>query len=234
MDPTVLALVGASWIALPGAHPQATVETIVRVIEGNGSSAVFTWPLVKGGEEDMAAGAMNEALSWEAVTGEPFEETIEVFSRMQRGHTGADYTVNHNAGGILDITLRIEFLGAYPSTAYRHFCFDVSTGRAVRFQELMSPGGGEILAGMLDSMLQANIAAAAADSLLDPGMYEGHVFRVENLESFSITGDGVWFHYDFGFPHAVLAAQPDGELFIPAERIVPLLSDEYAGEELPQ
>lgn len=226
MDLTVPALVGASWIALPGAHPPATVETIVQVIEGNGSSAVFIRPLVMGEDGDMAVGAMNDALSWEAVTGESFGETIDVYTRMQRGHTGSDFTVNYNAGGILDITVLVEFLGAYPSTGYRHFCFDVSTGRAVRFPNLLRPGGGEALVGVLDSMLQVNIAAEAADSLLEPGMYEGYVFRVENLESFSISEHGVWFHYDFGFPHALKAAEPDGELFIPAGLVVPMLSEE--------
>lgn len=230
MHSVLLITVGASWISLPGGHPPAIVETSVQVVEGDGSSAVFTLPLVRGEEGDRGVEAMNNALSWEAVTGESLEETIEVFSRMQRGHTGSDFTVNYNAAGILDITLRIEFLGAYPSTGYRHFCFDVSTGRAVRFSALLCPGGGETLAGVLDSMLQVNIAAEAADSLLDPGMYEGHRFGVENLESFSTTEDGVWFHYEFGFPHAVLAAEPDGELFIPAERVVPLLSEEYVGE----
>ncbi|MFO7627706.1 MAG: hypothetical protein R6V62_10630 [Candidatus Fermentibacteraceae bacterium] len=229
MDSTVLALVGASWIVLPGAHPPAVVETSVQVIEANGSRAVLEWPLLMGEEGDMAVGAMNEALSWEAVTGESMEETVEVFSRMQGGHTGSDFTVNHNAGGILDITLRLEFLGAYPSTGHRHFCFDVSTGRSVRFSELLRPGGRETLAGVLDSMLWVNIAIEAADSLLDPEMYEGHGFGVENLESFSITENGVWFHYEFGFPHAVMAAEPDGELFVPAGRLVPLLFDEYVG-----
>lgn len=222
-------VVGASWISLPGGHPPAIVETTVHVLEGGGISAVLEWPLIAGEEGDRAVEAMNLALSWEAVTGESLEETIEVFSRMQRGHTGSDFTVNHNAGGILDITARVEFLGAYPSTGYRHFCFDVSTGRTVRFSELLRPGGSEALAGVLDSMLQVNIAAEAAYSLLDPGMYEGHSFGVENLERFSITEEGVWFHYEFGFPHAVMAAEPDGELFIPAGRVVPLLSKEYAG-----
>jgi hypothetical protein len=186
--------------------------------------------MVLGEDGDMAVGAMNEAMSWEAVTGESFGETIDIFTRMQRGHTGSDFTVNFNTGGILDITIRIEFLGAYPSTGYRHFCFDVSTGRAVRFPELLRPDGGETLAGMLDSMLQVNIEAEAAESLFSPEIYEGYVFRVENLESFSISEDGVWFHYGFGFPHAVLAAEPDGELFIPAGLVAPLLSDEYVGE----
>ncbi len=233
MVTTVLALVGASWIALPGAHFPATVEASVQVIEGNGSSAVLTLPVVMGEEGDPVVEAMNNELSWEAVTGESLEETIEVFSRMQRGHTGSGFTVNHNAGGILDITLRIEFLGAYPSTGYRHFCFDVTTGRSVRFSGLLRPGGDETLAGLLDSMLQVNIATKAADGLLDPEMYDGHRFGVENLESFSITGEGVWFHYDFGFPHVALAAEPDGELFIPAESVIPLLLEVYAGEVAP-
>lgn len=187
-------------------------------------------PLIKGVEGDRAVDAMNRELSWAAVTGETLEETVEIFSECERGHTGSDFTVNYNTGGILDITVRIEYLGAYPSTGYRHFCFDVSTGGPVRFPELLRPGGAETLACVLDSMLQANIAAAAADSLLDPGIYEGHRFGTENLESFSITGDGVMFHYLFGFPHAVKAAEPDGELFIPAGRIVPLLLGEHAGE----
>lgn len=230
MDLSALALIGASWIALPGAHPPAIVEAVVRVVEGNGSSAVFTLPLIRGEDGDTAVAAMNSALSWESVTGGAFSETADTFASLQRGYTGSGFTVNHNSGGILDIALRTDFLGAYPSTSVRYYCFDVSTGRAIRFQGLLRPGAAGALVARLDSMLQANIAVASADSILDPDMYGGHRFGAENLENFSICEDGVLFHYDFGFPHAVKAAEPDGELFIPAGFILPLLLEEYAGE----
>ena len=54
-----------------------------------------------------------------------------------------------------------------------------------------------------------------------------------DLESFSTTPDGITFHYDAGFPHAIIALAPDGEFPVSFEDLEPAISadglwaDEY-------
>ncbi len=227
---TALALAltaGTAWISMPGDQAPLQVGTVEIALEGGGIRTLLEWPIVIGEASDPAVDAINEALAWETVTGEPIEETMAIYSEIQRGHTGAGYVVNWNRNGILDLTIRLDYLGAYPSTNHRYFCFNAATGEPVIFSDLLLPGGAEALAQRLDSMLAENIAACMMPDRVDPAIYQGYTFEVGNLDSFSITGDGVWFHYDFGFPHAALAAEPDGELFLPSAEIIPFLAEPY-------
>ena len=94
-------------------------------------------------------------------------------------------------------------------------------------RELLPDGSEAELAAILDGMLQENIDETRRTwDDLDSGMYDGFTFTVEDLEKFSIVEDGIWFHYDFGFPHIALAAEPEGDLFMPAEEILPFLAME--------
>ena len=48
----------------------------------------------------------------------------------------------------------------------------------------------------------------------DPSiLFESADFEVGNLNRFSISDKGVTFIYDYGFPHAIQALQPDGRYF---------------------
>lgn len=223
---------GASspWLSLPGIHREIGVLPLCVELGQGGEGPVLKLPVVEGGAGDPAVEAMNAALSWESVTGQPLEETLAIYEEMQCGYIGADYAVNYDAGGILDITVTIEFLGPYPSTSREFFCFVVATGERLSMLELLPDGSEAELAAILDGMLQENIDEARVyyddEDCMDGDMYEGYAFTVEDLERFSIVEDGVWFHYDFGFPHIALAAEPEGDLFLPAEEILPFLAME--------
>ncbi len=224
---------GASspWLSLLGIHRGIGVLPLCVELGQGGEGPFLTLPVVEGEAGDPAVEAMNAALSWEAVSGQPLEETLAIYDEMQCGFIGADYTVNYDAGGILDLTVTTEFLGPYPSTSKQYFCFVAATGERLSMLELLPDGSEADLAAILDGMLQENIEEARSfygDSEDMPGddMYEGYAFTVQDLERFSIVEDGVWFHYDFGFPHIALAAEPEGDLFLPAEEILPFLAME--------
>jgi len=216
-----------SWLSLPGVHRALDVTPVLIELDAGPEGPVLTIPVVHGEAGDPAVESMNAALSWESITGQPLEETLAIYQEMQCGYVGADFTVNCNAGGILDITVTIEFLGAYPSTSRQYFCFVSATGGRLSMRELLPDGSEAELAAILDGMLQENIDETRRTwDDLDSGMYDGFTFTVEDLEKFSIVEDGIWFHYDFGFPHIALAAEPEGDLFMPAEEILPFLAME--------
>lgn len=222
--------VPSPWLSLPGIHGEIGVLSLWVELGQEGEGPFLTLPVVEGRDGDPAVEAMNAALSWESLTGEPLEETLAIYQEMHCGYIGADYTVDYNDGGILDLTITIEFLGPYPSTWREYFCFVVATGERLSMRELLPDGSEAELAAILDGMLQENIDEARMyyvdEDCMDDYMYEGYSFTVEDLERFSIVEDGVWFHYDFGFPHIALAAEPEGDLFLPAEEILPFLAME--------
>lgn len=208
----------------------AEIETASLVMEGGGQTACIEWPVVVAGPDDEAVERMNLALSYEALNGESIEETMQNFVETQRGITGASYVVNLNERGILDLTIFVDCVGAYPST-FTHFVnLDARTGEPLAPDDLFDIDAMDDLAGLLDSMLQERIVEAleayTEDSGLDQGIYEGHEFTTDDLRRFSIGPDGVTFHYAFGFPHAALAAEPDGDLFLDYDALLPFLAED--------
>lgn len=215
-----------SWISLPGSRGPVVVAPVLVELDG-AEGSVLSLPVVHGETGDPAVDAMNEALSWESVSGEPLEETISTYREIRRGFTGASFAVDFNEGGILDITVTTDFYGAYPSTGEHRFCFDTSTGARLAMRDLLDDGREAELAGILDGMLQENIATAretCCEGDPESGLYDGYSFSVEDLDSFTIVENGVWFHYDFGFPHVALAAEPEGDLFLPSQEMEPFLA----------
>jgi hypothetical protein len=219
-----LLLTSSPWISLPGGGDPVGVLTTGVVLEGGGGTALLELPLVPGESDDPAVSAMNGALSWESLTGEPLDETMAAYEACQRGYIGAGFTVGYDRGGILSITIRIQYYGAYPSESVRYLCFDTSTGDRLSIRDLIDSDRVDSLVSLLDSMLQENIAAeieSKGEDLLGTDIYEGLTFTEDDLDFFSIEGDGIRFHYEFGFPHAIKAAEPDGDLFIPASEFLP-------------
>lgn len=200
-------------LASPG-HQLVAVET--GMMYGDEES-VLRWPLVVGEDGDPAVELMNAALDFELITGEPLEAVMENYAGCGRGIVGADFVVNTDCGGILDITIVTEWLGAYPSTSRHYVNLDSETGAVLTPADLFSPDGMPELAALLDDTLQARMAAKELEmgEELDPWLAEDTRFDLEDLSSFSILPGGVVFHFDFAFPHVALAAEPDGDILLP-------------------
>lgn len=205
------------------------IETAAFAMEAGGLTGYIEWPVVVGGADEEAVEAMNLALSYEAINGESVEETLRNFVETQRGITGSSYIVNMNGQGILDLTIFVDCVGAYPSTLEYHINLDAGTGKTLTPDDLFDSDAEEDLASLLDSMLQERIEEAVEmyveDFGLDPSIYEGFEFSTDDLGALNIHPDGVTFHYDFGFPHAALAAEPDGDLFLDNAALLPFLAE---------
>ena len=130
-----------------------------------------------------------------------------------------DYTVDYNRNDILSLTYTVGGMGAHPSESQHRLSVRISTGRPLRVEETFRPEGRKTLAGFVDQRLQKAIAAklgeleeadrAELQERLDRREGGKPIFRVKNLEGFEVVDDGVAFFYEFDFPHAYLAWEPD-------------------------
>jgi hypothetical protein len=131
----------------------------------------------------------------------------------------ASYDVGYNADNILSVGLTIEGTGAYPSSSTEYVVVDTRTGAVqtptMVFTDL--PG----LAAMVRRDQKKEVDKSIVEIRKDPDfrdpdpstLFDGTNFTIANLKRFSIDEQGVVFHYDYGFPHAIQAIQPTGEFF---------------------
>jgi len=226
-------LLAAAAMQADAAGGPGPVEVIPMrmVLYGGDETVEMQWPVVAGGAADAALIAMNQVMSWRNVTGEPFEQTMATWAETRRGFCGADFVVNYNRDGILDITITVDFVGAYPSTFEHWFNFDVRTGDGLLPAEIFLPESSAVLVGVLDSLLHDRVLTAVEENCtgpegLSPGVYDDPHFTEADLADFSVMEGGMEFHYDFGFPHALLAAEPDGDVFLDWDSLRPFMNPE--------
>ncbi len=136
----------------------------------------------------------------------------------------ADYEVLYNARGILSIILSIQGTGAYPDRSERKIVVDTKKGVRVRPVNIFI--NLNKLASILDVQLQAEISKAKTieienEGIEDTTLFEGKKFTAADLGEFIVTADGVTFYYDYGFPHAIQALEPEGKFLLSWEQLKP-------------
>jgi len=138
----------------------------------------------------------------------------------------ADYKVNYNKNGLLDITLTMDGSGAYPSGFSRTVVVDLKTGNRVLPQDVFMNLTG--LAAMCKKVQKAEIKKSIADIRKEnpdeenpESLFQDADFKVENLREFSVGDAGVTFIYDYGFPHVIEALQPEGHFFFTWRQMKP-------------
>ena len=165
---------------------------------------------------DPAANAAIAALlTPEALLGDPRAQ-IEADGWVD----GVAFEVGFQKAGLLSLSVAEEGSAAYPDGVVIERVIDLQTGARIG-ADAWDPAQQAALISRLDRTLQASIATTKAEAVSfgedapDPGIYEGHAVKVETLADFGLRPEGVLFHYHFGFPHAILAAEPDGDLLLP-------------------
>ncbi|OPX31373.1 MAG: hypothetical protein B1H09_03005 [Gemmatimonadaceae bacterium 4484_173] len=199
---------------IPMDTPLATVSQMETVIGEDG--AVILWPVVEG--DLPGTSRINEILNYENAVGETLEETSENYSINHRGIVGSSFRVVWSDPQFLDLEITVETLGAYPSSMVFRYLFDLETGEEVTPNDLFLPETMPELIQLCDSMLQDRIHNETGG---------GYVFTEEDLENVGMRRGGIVFHYDFNYPHAAAAAEPDGELFFPWSEINRFLLPRY-------
>ena len=189
--------------------------------------AVIHYPVVSGIADRAVLRRVRALLDIKNV----FETSLAEY-REDAWLTEFDYKVNYNQNDLLDISFWEEGVGAYPDTQHKHFAINLKTGEVIKAAGAFEAGSLERLAGMANEKLRAEVAERMAeldkdketgaeekDSLKDD--LRGLTFGVENLDEFEVSGKGVTFLYDAGFPHVIQALQPDGRYFFSYEQLAP-------------
>jgi len=136
--------------------PMEDIQVIASATALNGEQiqGVLYWPIVSGQGDSDAIARMNKSMDYEIVTGESLEETLEIFGENERGIVGSMFTVDAD---LLDISISVDFLGAYPSTFEYYFTFDAGTGERLVVEDLFCEERINDLVALLDLHLQRNI-----------------------------------------------------------------------------
>lgn len=163
-------------------------------------------------------------ISYEGTLGLKLKEELGEFQWLEE----ASYEVNYNKNGILVITLSMEGSAAYPSTSNKTVVVDLKTGNRVTPAAIFTNPSG--LAAMCRKSQKAEIAQSIKDIKKDNAdeqdpeqWFADAKFTAKNLGDFSLNDRGITFLYDYGFPHVVLALEPDGSYFFTWHQLKPYL-----------
>jgi len=135
-----------------------------------------------------------------------------------------DYTIHHDAHGILDISFRFTGSGAYPSTQTTHVTIDLTTGERLRADRAFSP---PVLPALTSALRRQVASAWKAAVKAHPEAFRGRelpALGTEHLEKFIVHPDGIVFLFDFGLPHALESATPKSEFAWTKPEIRPFIA----------
>lgn len=130
-----------------------------------------------------------------------------------------DFTVNYNKNNVLDVTLLMEGSGAYPSVSTKYLVINTSNGTRVKPSDVFIKL--DELAAKVKKAQQAEMKKAEIELKNNPDSadFDGSEyfsradFKAEHLWAFTVSDNGITFHYNYEFPHVALALQPDGNYF---------------------
>ncbi len=207
----------------PGAPPANSFDDSVKIKDftatfahkknGAASAAIvhLTLPVIFAMKNPAVAHKLNEKLGVKNLTGDADLAALKAeIADSTDGLVAADYKINHNAHGLLDITLRSQSMGAYPSADAHHLLLDLHTGEEVDCRTLFRAEKIPALVALINGKMRAAIEKSDAWKDADMrAMVADQRFDQTDLQSVGYTGDFVVFSYDFGLPHAILAASPD-------------------------
>lgn len=141
----------------------------------------------------------------------------------------AEYAVEYNNRGILAIALSINGSGAYPSGSTKHIVVNTKTAAQIKAADVFTklPELARFADKSLQTRIKKEIAERRKDSAEDAETIQERLgeakFKAENLEGFSVNAKGVTFHYDYGFPHVILALEPDSAFFFSYHQLKPFI-----------
>jgi hypothetical protein len=213
-----------------GSAQSVTITNTVKTVKSKLGPASYRFPVVVGTKPDWVAIRINADVKNRSLGDEALPTVIADFQKNGSGITGVDYKINHNANGLLDITTTSETMGAYPDAFSEHLVYDLRSGARVRPADVFSTFSP--IRSLIQKQLKAIIAAAKAD---DPSTVEDLDLLLgespgsvddDTLGRFTITKNGLIFHYSFGFPHAMRVLEPNEDMLVTWPELRPFLQPE--------
>ena len=188
--------------------------------------AVVSYPVITGLRKPEILTKVRAILDFKNIFGTTLDEYredawLEEFS----------FRVNYNRNYILDLTFTESGAAAYPDVHDKHFTIDLRRGAVVKAADVFLNSKREQLARLVDDRLQQELKDSTPGILrhqdISPkdlrDLHDALKFRVENLDDFEVTIDGLVFLYDAGFPHVIQAYEPWGHYKFTYEEITPYL-----------
>jgi hypothetical protein len=197
----------------PDSDPKSTSRSEVR-------RATLRYPTVTGVDDPALQTKIQSSIDLQSAFG---KSLAEMESEFQENHwmEKMDYEANYNNNGLLSLTYSGYGVGAYPSSFVRYRSVNLRTGEVLRLHDLFKTEALGAIALMVDRQLQQAIQTKVAEldneasaKDIDRAIFRAHRFRIKHLNEFTITPEGVIFHYRFGFPHVILAAEPKSDYLI--------------------
>jgi hypothetical protein len=204
--------------------PKKTVYRRPKPLMDFKKSFTVIRPRVKG-----LSAALNKkvetAISYEKVANFNLKEELTEIQWLEE----ASYEVNYNKNGILDVTIWLSGAGAYPSVYQKTVVVNLKTGAPIRPPDVFTNLGR--LAATVKETQQEEIKTATEEYKKDPETadfdaaeyFRDADFTIKNLNEFSVSDKGVTFIYNYGFPHVVLALEPDGRFFYSWAELKPFI-----------
>jgi len=217
-------------------HDSEHVYPEKTVVEGTDDYGPFTktiiLPKVKNINNDAIVGKINQILSFKNITSikdvpdsgyEDFND--DDISGGAWGLTDVDYYINYDENNLLNISVWMEWLGAYPVDVVKDYSINLTSGEAVKLSDIFYQDKIADLLNLLNGMLQANIDEALTyggdetyskeDIIMEfdshKDVYQNYgKFTEADIADFKVDPTGMRFIYDFRFSHATRAFEPDG------------------------
>jgi hypothetical protein len=176
---------------------------------------------------------LSAALNKKAETAISFERVFDLNIKEEKEEIfwleEADYEIEYNKHGILAAALTISGSGAYPSIYTKHVVINLKTGNAVKAADVFVrlPELARFADKSLQARIKKEIAERRRESAEDAATMRerlaGAKFKRKNLEFFSVSDKGVSFYFDYGFPHVILALEPDNKFFFTFAQLKPYI-----------
>lgn len=149
------------------------------------------------------------------------------------GTYNIDYQINYNKNYLLDIALTFDGAGAYPTSWTKNLLVNLKTGEKLEVEDLFKKSALPKLLALIRKEMRAqeDKAVEENDTLKETlaqlrATKDGkriypppENIKFKDLDGFTISARGVVFLYEYEFPHAIQAIEPEGRFFLSWTRL---------------
>lgn len=214
------------------AFPQVTISPmrVIYVRQGDNipdfkQRFEVNYPIVSGIKSERVRRQFENTISYWKAFDTTLEENLDDYYWLDN----LDYEVPFNKDGIVVIRLIISGSAAYVDGDLTTLAVDARTGRRVTVRQAFTR-----LPELVERLVKMQEAAVAEEiesrKEMDPDDAEtiaeymkDKTIEVSTLDEFSVSDEGVTFHFDYEFPHVIQALQPNGDYSFTWEEIGPYL-----------
>jgi len=221
-----VASVTAQTVTITG---QKKVYTRVKPITGFKKTFTINRPIAK-----AATPALSRKISAAIDPVNVLEINIREELTEMQWLSEADFQEVFNKDGVLTMMLWMEGSAAYTDGVTKYVVIDVANGdRLIPASVFIDLHG---LVAAVKKKQDAEIEKAIKDIKADPEfaaadddpkrLFEETTFEEKDLDNFAVDMAGIAFFYDYGFPNALKALEPEGELRLSWAEIKPFIKQD--------